>query len=163
MNHDVTPQSTGNQGRSRARNDTAPSKATRVKLTWRPVVAGVLEIMASTPYFLASLTFFLFPARMKDADTYMTGATTPGVAEVWAPVGLVMWLPFALPLAVGGACALVRKGWDLAFLGPIVPLFLTVLSVLWGNIALTAFGSLFASAGSRQWRCGGRSWPLSSP
>jgi hypothetical protein len=74
-----------------------------------------------------------------------------------------MWLPFALPLAVGGACALVRKGWDLAFLGPIVPLFLTVLSVLWGNIALTAFGSLFASAGSRQWRCGGRSWPLSSP
>jgi hypothetical protein len=116
-----------------------------MKKSWRPVVAGMLEIMASAPYFLASVMFYLFPTWVQVGSvTSSTGVTTPTIVQVWAPSGLVIWLPFALPLAVGGTCGLFRRGWDLAFLGPVVPLALTAASLAWGNLGLTSFGSLFA-------------------
>ena len=111
---------------------------------WRPILAGMLEILASAPYFVASVMFYLFPTKVQVGFiTYGSGETTPVIIQVWAPAGLVVWLPFAVPLVVGGICSLFRKGWDLALLGPIVPLALTAISLAWGHLGLTAFGSLF--------------------
>ncbi len=135
---------TENQRRNQAAGS-ADEEFPNARLTWRPVVAGIMEILASAPYFVSSVMFYLFPTRVQMGSiTYSTGETTPVIVQVWAPTGLIMWLPFALPLAAAGVCSLFRKGWDLALLGPIVTLALTALSLAWGHLGLTAFGSLFA-------------------
>jgi hypothetical protein len=82
--------------------------------TWKPIIAGILEIMAGFG-MLASAYFFL-------ALLYIE---TPWP---WPP-GHFLWffIPFLGILSVvGGVCALLRRKWGLAFAGAIatVPLFL---------------------------------------
>ena len=95
-----------------------------MKKTWKPTVAAALEILASVPYLAGSVTFFIIPTFFTDEN----GVTF----RMWGPVGLILWLPFAVPLLAGGVSAIIRRAWGLSIIGAIVPLIMTILLTPWG-------------------------------
>lgn len=95
-----------------------------MKKTWKPVMAGVLQIMTSIPYLAGSVMLFIFPKFIHDES----GLTY----QLWWPLGLVLWLPWVVPLWVGGICAIKRKSWVVALISPILPLFMTALLIPYG-------------------------------
>ena len=93
-----------------------------MKKTWKPIVAGLLLLPASVPYLIATVAVLRNPPNLPQEV---------GGGEAWAPVGLIIWMPFALPLILGGIAALMRKAWGLAFIGAAAPLVLTVILSPW--------------------------------
>jgi hypothetical protein len=90
--------------------------------TWRPFIAGLLLLSASIPYVLFSLDAFLNP-RYLPANV--------GGGRVWAPVGIIIWFPFILPLWLGSTAAFLRKAWALALIGAALPIALSVMLSPW--------------------------------
>jgi hypothetical protein len=96
-----------------------------MKKRWMPIVAAVLQFLASIPYLFLSVALFIFPDFLPEAL---------GGTQIWAPVGFVVWFPYAVPLFIGGISALIRKAWGLALIGAVTPMALTVLLRPWqGN------------------------------
>ena len=91
--------------------------AAKVKRTWRPVVAGVMQMLACFPYIFFAIELFIWPRDL---------SPTAGGGPVWAPIGVVVWLPFLLPLAIASVAAVTRRAWRLALVGGLLPLVLTV-------------------------------------
>ena len=90
--------------------------------TWKPVVASVLQFLASIPYLVAALELYFVPGFLPEEI---------GGGRIWAAVGFLVWFPFALPLLIGGTSALTRRAWGLAFIGAVAPLALTFLLSPW--------------------------------
>jgi len=100
--------------------------AAKVKRTWRPVVAGVMQMLACFPYIFFAIELFIWP---RDLAPTAGGGLVPKVEgghPVWAPIGVVVWLPFLLPLAIASVAAVTRRAWRLALVGGLLPLVLTV-------------------------------------
>jgi hypothetical protein len=95
--------------------------------TWKPVIAGLLLFAASIPYCIASTRWFVYPENLPD---------NVGSGPIWPYLGLIILVPFALPMIAGGICALLRRAWGLAFLGAIVPLFVTLLLLPYGWVRI---------------------------
>ncbi len=110
----------------------AVSNAAAAKRTWRPIVAGVLQMLACIPYVFCAIELFFFPRDLP---------ATAGGGPVWAPIGIIVWLPFLLPLLAASISALTRRAWGLALFGGLAPLVLTVLASKWSvtSIAMALF------------------------
>jgi len=96
-----------------------------MKKTWRPVLAGIMLIVASAPYIFASIRWFINPAYLPDPDT-------GGQLPVWPWVGLIILIPFWSPLLTGAICGIFRRACGLAFMGAVSPLLLTIFMRPWG-------------------------------
>ena len=94
-----------------------------MKKTWKPIVAGILMLLACVPYFIASIRWYITPGVLPDSL---------GGGPVWAPLGFVLLIPFGLPLFSGAICAMVGRAWGMAFIGAVAPLVFTVLLTPWG-------------------------------
>lgn len=94
-----------------------------MKRSVEATAAAVLEILASVPYFIGSVAFFIVPTFLPQKY---------GGTQIWGPTGFVVWFPFAVPLLAGGICAIVRRAWAMALIGAIWPLVWTVLVSPWG-------------------------------
>jgi hypothetical protein len=94
-----------------------------MKKTWKPIIAGILMLLACVPYVIASIRWYITPGFLPD---------NLGGGPIWAPLGFILLIPFGLPLLSGAICAMVRRAWGLAFLGAVTPLVFTVLLTPWG-------------------------------
>ena len=94
----------------------------KVKRTWRPIAAGIMQMLACFTYIFCAIELFFFPRNLPDSA---------GGGPVWAPIGIIVWLPFLLPLAVASVSAVTRRAWGLALIGGLLPLVLTVLASAW--------------------------------
>ncbi|OGO35893.1 MAG: hypothetical protein A2147_07190 [Chloroflexi bacterium RBG_16_57_8] len=108
-----------------------------MKKTWMPTTAAVLQLLASIPYLVISFQLFFSPRLLPE---------NVGGTQVWAPIGFIVWLPFALPVLLGGISALIRRAWGMALIGALLPLALTFLLAPWQGtrigMALFFFTSL---------------------
>ncbi len=95
------------------------------KYIWKPLLSTILLIVASIPYILASVRWFINPAFLPDPDT-------GGQLPVWPWVGFIILVPFWSPLLTGAVCAMFRRACGLAFAGAITPLLLTISLRPWG-------------------------------
>jgi len=119
--------------------------------TWKPKVAGILDIIAGSQCLIAGSGIFLFGVACSCGDGY-------GASQV-----LVFCSAIALPLFIvgtlairGGLYALKRKRWRLALAGsiaaflPLCILWLAIIVVFtahWDSLnAFFLFGSLFGIA-----------------
>ena len=97
----------------------------KMKKKWRPVLAGIMLIVAAAPYIFASVRWFVNPAYLPDPDTN-------GQLPVWPWVGLIILVPFWSPLLTGAVCGIFRRACGLAFMGAVSPLLLTIFMRPWG-------------------------------
>ena len=116
-----------------------------VKRTWRPIVAGIMQGIACLPYIFCAIELFIWPRDLSE----MTGGGLVSTGEglsgpVWAPIGVVVWLPFLLPLALASVAAVTRRAWGLALIGGLLPLVLTVLIAPWAASSIGTALSQYA-------------------
>jgi hypothetical protein len=91
--------------------------------TWKPVIAAILLIGASVPYFVSSIRWFITPGFISEEA---------GGGQIWPWVGVVILVPFLSPLLIGAICAFFRKACGLAFIGALTPIVLTIFLRPWG-------------------------------
>jgi len=103
--------------------------APQSKRTWRPVLAGVLQILACLPYIFSALELYFWPRDLP---------VSAGGGKIWEPIGVLVWVPFILPLVLGSISSLIRKAWGLALIGALLPLVFTVLAAPW---SVTSIGT----------------------
>jgi hypothetical protein len=98
-----------------------------MKRTWMPLTAGLLLGIASVPYFVAAMRFFIHPGNLPQSA---------GGTQIWAPVGLVIWLPFIAPLLLGMVSALLRRTWGLVVACALLPLAFSVVLSPWTETSI---------------------------
>ena len=100
--------------------------APKAKRTWRPIVAGVMQMLACLPYVFCAIELFIWP---RDLSSTAGGGLVPQVVnggKIWEPIGVIVWMPYILPLAMASIAAVTRRAWRLALIGGLLPLVLTV-------------------------------------
>ncbi len=103
---------------------------------WGPFVASALLVLASLPYLIASVRWFIAPGVISE---------NLGGGQIWPWVGVMMLFPFWSPLLVAAICAFCRRAVGLAVTGALTPLLLTILSRPWGW-GDVGFGYLISSS-----------------
>ncbi len=103
--------------------------AMKVKRTWRPIVAAVMQMLACLPYIFCAIELYFWPRNLP---------VNAGGGRMWAPIGVIVWLPFLLPLAIASVAAVTRRAWGLALIGGLLPLVLTVLAAPWSVTSIGA-------------------------
>lgn len=93
-----------------------------MKRTWMPLAAAALQFLASIPFLVLAFELFASPRSLPE---------NVGGTQIWAPVGVIIWFPFAVPLLLGGISALIRRAWGMALIGAVLPLALTVILSPW--------------------------------
>ena len=104
---------------------------TNVKETWKPTVAGILEIVGGSLSVLGSvgvitgIVFFIPVATSVDPGPVpeMSRWLIPGVLETILIIATVFLLIVGILPIIGGIYALQRKKWGLALAGSIVAIF----------------------------------------
>lgn len=96
--------------------------------TWKPIAAGILEILAGFGILFSALAFFelsyvLTPRPWDELSLSAYGLIRFVTALLWWMIPFIFGLFGIVPL-VGGVCALFHRRWGLAFAGAIgtVPL-----------------------------------------
>jgi hypothetical protein len=104
---------------------------TPVKRTWKPMVAGILNIVGGALRILGSIAvligimFFIpvatsvGPGPVPEMDRWLI----PGVLETILIIAVVFLLIVGIISIIGGIYALQRKKWGLALGGSIVAIF----------------------------------------
>jgi len=104
---------------------------TPVKRTWKPMVAGILNIVGGALRILGSIAvligimFFILvatsvgPGPVPEMDRWLI----PGVLETILIIAVVFLLIVGIISIIGGIYALQRKKWGLALGGSIVAIF----------------------------------------
>ena len=98
-----------------------------LKKKWMPLTAGLLLAAASVPYFVAATRFFFHPENLPQSE---------GGTRIWAPSGVVIWLPFLMPLMLGMVSAFLRRTWGLVVACAVIPLVFTVVLSPWTETSI---------------------------
>ncbi len=84
--------------------------------TWKPVVGGILAVIAGSLNVLMMLAFMLFMAFPADQWGFFPMLLNIGMAAV-------LLIVFGVVAIAGGVCALRRRAWGFALAGSIVAIF----------------------------------------
>jgi hypothetical protein len=102
-----------------------PQKAA-ISPTWKPIVAGILDIIAGVIGVIGGLGLVTFPLFESDI-----------------PLGVLLFV-FGVIAVIGGLCALRRRVWGLALTGAIFALWpgfliLGILAIVWTAMSRQEF------------------------
>ena len=102
-----------------------------VNTTWKPIVAGILDIVGGALSILGAIMLligimFFIPVAMSGGPRPvpdMPHWMIPGVLSTVLVIGMVFLLIIGILPIIGGIYALQRKKWGLALAGSIVAIF----------------------------------------
>ncbi len=83
----------------------AVSRSNNIPRTWKPRVAGILDLVVGGAISVLALVFSV------------VGIVGSHEGNIWGPLGILLLPPGALAV-VGGICALRRRNWRLAMVCP---------------------------------------------